>query len=226
MKGRYLYFLLLGLLACQKDSPPPAVTEPGKAVLVFPQQNSVCMEGTVLSPAESSVEFKWNGSENTDTYEITVKNLLTAEIRTASTEAQNVELTLSRNTPYSWFITSRSRQTGVATQSDIFRFYNSGPGKVSYAPFPAEIVSPAMGQSLSGPRVNLDWNGNDADGDLTGYDVYLGTSKTPELIRVNLQDSKFDAVLVKENTLYYWRVVSRDARGNTSDSGVFQFRVN
>jgi hypothetical protein len=226
MKRKVLCLLLVGsLIACQKDSPPPLVNEPGKAGLIFPEQNSVCLEGNVISPSESAVDFRWDKSDHTDSYEITVKNLITAEIRTASTTDQHLEVLLGRNAPYSWFITSKSRQTGVSTKSDVFRFYNAGPGKVSYAPFPAEILSPAMGQTVSAGAVNLDWNGNDPDGDLSGYDVYLGTSTAPELLRSNVRDSNLDGIPVKAKNIYYWRIVSRDARGNTSDSGLFQFSV-
>ncbi len=226
MKGKVFYWLILGLAACQKDSPPPPVSEPGKAVLVFPEQNSVCMEGRVISAEESAVDFRWSPSEYTDTYELTIKNLITAEVRTAGTAESHLEVVLGRNAPYSWYVTSKSRQTGVAAQSDVFRFYNAGPGAVSYAPFPAEILLPVMGQSVPAGQVTLDWNGSDADGDLAVFDVYFGTSPNPDLFLSGLQDSKLEGVPVQANTVYFWRVISRDGAGNTSDSGVFRFSVN
>ena len=225
MKGKSCLWLLFGLIACQKDSPPPPVNEPGKAVLIFPEQNSVCLEGKAISAEESTVEFRWNAAEHTDTYELTVKNLITGEEQTGGTPELHLEMVLRRNAPYSWFVTSRSRQTGVTAKSDVFRFYNAGPGIVWYAPFPAEVVAPAMGQSLAAGQVSLDWNGSDADGDLAGYDVYLGTTTMPDLLSGNLTESRLDGVAVTAGTVYYWRVISRDSKGNTSDSGLFQFSV-
>jgi hypothetical protein len=31
---------------------------------------------------------------------------------------------------------------------------------------------------------------------------------------------------VVANTTYYWKVITRDTKGNTSDSGVFEFKTN
>lgn len=221
-------FLLVCLSACKKDSPPPPSTAPGKATLIFPTQNEVCTEGRILSPTETAIDFRWGTAENTDTYELTVKNLVTGEVVSQSTGELHVEMNLKRNAPYSWYITSKSRQTGVTAKSDVFKFYNAGPGILSYAPFPAEIVSPIMGQVVTAQNstVRLDWNGNDVDGDLLNYDVYLGVTTAPELLRANLAESSLNEVTVKSKTIYYWRVVSRDRLGNTSDSGLFQFSVN
>jgi len=223
-----LCLLLTCLSACKKDSPPPPSTAPGKATLIFPKQNEVCTEGRILSLAETAIDFRWETAENTDTYELTVKNLVTGEVVSQSTAELHLEMNLKRNAPYSWFIISKSRQTGITAKSDVFKFYNAGPGILSYAPFPAEIIAPVMGQAVSvqNSMISLDWNGNDVDGDLINYDVYFGTTQTPELLRSNLTESSLNEVSVKSKSTYYWRVVSRDRRGNTSDSGLFQFTVN
>lgn len=229
MKANFTLFLLLTVLvSCQKDSPPPPSTAPAKATLVFPEQNSICTEGEVISPLEAAIDFRWNQAENTHTYELTIKNLVTGETSSKSTEELHQVATLKRGTPYSWFVTSKSRQTGATAKSDVFKFYNAGPGVRTYAPFPAEIVSPIMGQQIAASlgTISLDWTGNDVDGDLVSYDVYLGTSNSPQLLRSDVADSKLDGISITSNTTYYWRVVSRDSKGNTSDSGLFQFRVN
>ncbi len=86
-----------------------------------------------------------------------------------------------------------------------------------------------MGQSVSavGGKINLSWQGSDADNDITSYDVYLGTAaNTMALAKANVTDAFLNANIVVSGTVYYWKVVTKDAKGNTSDSGVFNFKVN
>ncbi|HEY0667793.1 MAG TPA: hypothetical protein VGD22_06430, partial [Sphingobacteriaceae bacterium] len=115
----------------------------------------------------------------------------------------------------------------VTVKSAVWKFYNSGPGVTAYAPFPAEILSPAMGQvvtPISG-KITLDWEGSDVDGDIINYDVYIGTGSTPALLKEKLTASVLSDVSVNSNTTYYWKIITRDSKGNTSDTGVHQFKV-
>jgi hypothetical protein len=98
----------------------------------------------------------------------------------------------------------------------------------SHAPFPAEILSPAIGvnvNSING-KITIDWNGADVENDISSYDVYLGTTATPVLLSSNVTASILNDVNVTANTTYYWKIITKDSKGNTSDSGVYQFKVN
>jgi hypothetical protein len=54
-----------------------------------------------------------------------VKNLLTNAISTQLTSNTSVELTLNRNTPYSWFVNSKSSKNPTVGLSPTWKFYNS-----------------------------------------------------------------------------------------------------
>jgi hypothetical protein len=139
----------------------------------------------------------------------------------------NIEINLSRNTPYSWFVSSKSTKNTFIAKSESWKFYNSGPGLISYSPFPAEIISPKKNevvQPISG-NINLEWKGSDVDGDILNYDVYFGTSNSPLILSSKLTTNSLNNVAVKENTTYYWKVMTRDTKGNVSDSGLYQFSV-
>ena len=234
---RNILFLLSVIIlatSCGKDPSekpvpqPPVVKLPTKSVLTFPVQNEACSEGTIVSTAESKILFKWNSSTNTESYDLNIKNLTTGVIINKSTTSTELEVTLSRNTPYSWHVVSRSGKTTETATSDVWKFYNSGPGTVTYAPFPAEITSPVMGQSVTATNgfITLDWAGSDVDGDIVGYDVYFGKSNTPELLKNNLAESVLNGVSVASNTTYYWKIITKDSKGNTSHSVVSQLKVN
>ncbi len=205
------------------DQPPPV-----KSVLIFPEQNSVCTQGTTVSATQSSLTFKWNSAANTDRYDVTIKNLLTSASTTQTTTATQLTVTLDVSTPYSWTVTSKSAKVSTTAVSDSWKFYNSGPGVVSYAPFPAELLTPSQKQAVSaanGP-VALTWTGSDVDNDIVGYDVYFDTAASPALFKAGVTDSKLSGIAVTAGKTYYWKVITKDSKGNTSDSGVFNFSVN
>jgi len=227
------YILILSgamaLAGCgKKPSPVPATPSPDKVVLSLPAQNAACTTGTVISATQSAITFSWGTAANTDSYLIGVKNLLTQTIHYKKATATQLTDTLLRNTPYSWFVVSKSKTVVDTAKSDVWKFYNAGPGSVAYAPFPADITSPTLNQNVTATSgtINLAWKGSSIDNDIVGYDVYFGTSATPPLLQSNVTNMFLNSVAVTSGTTYYWKIITKDLIGNTSDSGVFQFKVN
>ena len=191
--------------------------------LYFPQENMLCNIGSNVTPTQSTVYFEWeaNGADN---YKITVENLFTGTIIEGETTLDIIPFVLQRATPYKWFV--KSCKGSISKQSATWQFYNSGPGEQSYAPFPAVIVAPDMAASLpSTNTVTLQWSGSDVDNDIASYDVYFGTSASPNISNANVTSNSI-SLNVSSNTIYYWKIITKDALGNTSDSGLYQFRVN
>ena len=58
------------------------------------------------------------------------------------------------------------------------------------------------------------------------FKVYLGTTNSPSVLQSNQIASVLSNVSVSSATTYYWKVVTKDLKGNTSDSGVYSFTVN
>jgi len=205
----------------------PQPGPPGQVMLSVPAQNSICLTGTIVSETQGSVPFSWNASSNTDSYDLVVKNLLTSVSITQNTTKNALVLTLDRNTPYSWYVLSKSTKTNTTAQSDTWRFYNPGTGVVTYPPFPAEITAPTMGQIVSGTTINLTWTGSSLTGSpIANYDIYFGTTTTPSLLKSNVKESFVNGVTIAPNTTYYWKVISRNFADKTSDTGLYEFTVN
>ncbi|MCF2875125.1 MULTISPECIES: hypothetical protein [unclassified Tenacibaculum] len=231
MTFRNIYFILFSgliLTSCgggssAEDIPPAA---PTKATLVFPEQNSECNEGTIISDTKSSVTFNWSDATNTTNYEIFVKNLDTDVTSTYTSSDSEKIITINRGTPYSWYVVSKNSGTQIA-QSDTWKFYNAGQPVSSHAPFPADLVSPAMGANLSNSTtsVNLKWTGSDVDNDISKYTIQLNTTSPPTSSIGTVTTTSLDTN-VSSNTTYYWRVITEDSKGNTSTSEIFQFKVN
>lgn len=224
-----LLILIIGSCKPKKSDVPAPVKTPAKAVLLFPAQNEPCTNGVVVSTTQSTVQFKWNKADNTDSYDLVLKNLESGVTTTHPAAANTqLDLTIARNMPFSWYIVSKSSTSSSNIQSDTWKFYNAGPASVSYAPYPADAMIPALGANVNatGGKITLDWNGSDADNDIVSYDVFFGTTNTPALLSANVVNSILPDVTVAASTTYFWKVITKDAKGNKSDSGIYQFRVN
>lgn len=197
--------------------------EPVGVNLVFPVADALCNEGTDLTPTESTVFFEWQPNTNAENYTLNIENLETGTQTQYETEDYIFPVTIQRAVAYRWFV-EYVHQNDIK-QSAVWNFYNAGLGVQTYAPFPAEIVSPVMAQNINATNaVTLQWNGSDVDNDIVGYDVYFGTDNPPNLNTSALSGNQL-AVSVTSGTIYFWNVITMDSAGNTSESGVYQFKV-
>jgi len=230
---RYILILFVAVMFCgcsKKNSNDVKTqsTDPGKSILLFPSQNSACTTAAATSTTQSDVTFTWQAAANTDSYDITTKNLLTGAVSTQTITTAQVTITLARSTPYAWFVVSKSSKSKTTAQSDTWKFYNPGPGAIHYAPFQADGLAPEQSQNVAAVngKVDLSWKGSDPDNDIAGYDIYFGTSSTaPALAKSDVKDMFLKGNTVASGTTYYWKIVTKDAQGNTSDTGIYQFTV-
>lgn len=223
----FAFGLLFFLTNCGGDDSMEILRNPSMAKLIFPYEGSLCTEGTDVTLTESTILFEWEKDLYSDTYQLNLKNLNTNESTIHSTNSTEISITLKLATPYEWHIISSSNSVSVTEKSSIWRFYNAGVATESYAPFPAEIISPFMSESISTSenRITLDWNGSDVDDDIVAYDVYFGTTNNPTIIQSDLNESILKNVSIVSNTIYYWKIITKDSQGNSSDSGVYQFKI-
>jgi hypothetical protein len=209
-------------------APPPTPPSPAKAELSFPAKNALCTTGTIVSDSISTIKFTWKSAANTDHYDLYLQNLLDKSSKTYSTTTTEMALNIKRNTPFSWYIVSRSSSTTVTAQSDTWKFYNAGKGEVAYPPFPAAILLPKYGQIVTAAsgKVNLTWQGQSVlAGTIENYDVYFGTAQNPPLLKAKVTDNFLNNTTVTAGQTYYWKVITNDFIGNTSESTVYQFSV-
>ncbi|WP_222983052.1 hypothetical protein [Flagellimonas meishanensis] len=225
---KYLYpiAVLLVLTSCGgNDDPPPA---PGGANLVFPEENSECTTGVSVNENLSQVTFRWEASKNTDSYTLSAVNLDTNVPQTISTAATSASLSIAKGTPFSWSVTSRNSRSEQVATSETWLFYNAG-AQTTYAPFPAQLVSPTSGATVQKNIANevlLQWMGADVDNDIDSFQI-LFSDQNPPQTEVGTTDASVMevSVSVSSDTVYYWKVITTDLEGNTSDSGIFEFRV-
>lgn len=207
------------------DDNPPPVPDPKAATLIFPANNETCNEGTIVNSTQSSVTFQWNASQDTDSYEVNLKNLSNNSITKTNTNTNQASITILRGTPYEWFIVSKASGTNKTAISSTWKFYNQGIGIENYAPFPAEVISPKRGVTISATNVSLKWTGSDVDNDINEYEIFFGTEPNPTTSIGTTSDTTIETTTVSGN-IYFWMVVTKDSQNNTSNSEIFEFKVN
>ena len=220
----------LFLTGCGTDTPEPLVINDGipeKVTLLFPLENSECNEGTDVTATESTVLFEWKPAANAGAYELVVINLESDDVNLFPTTETLLPVVLQRATPYAWYVLARSFDVDSVVSSNVWKFYNAGDGIRSYAPFPADIISPRMASLVDAPSgvVALEWAGGDIDNDIVGYDVKFGTTDPPPIFREDVTEGVITGVNVESGTIYYWSVTTHDGAGNVTSTGVFQFKV-
>jgi hypothetical protein len=95
-----------------------------------------------------------------------------------------------------------------------------------HQPFiPADPV-PIDGGESSTLLTTLAWCGGDPDGDQVTYDVYLGSTRLPELVAEAIIDTNFTTGILKLHQTYYWRIVARDPEGNSISSPTWSFQTD
>jgi len=221
----YIYFFLFILIGCSGSSggsetpePPPPPPAPTVAVLKTPAQNSECLDG-------ENVEFSWNASQNTDSYTIVVKNLLTTAQISQTTTSTSVTIKLDVGQPYSWFITSSSSVSSQTASTTKWKFYLKGDPTSNYAPFPADLISPKSESNVNVGNVKFEWKGSDVDeNDTLKFDLYVDSENPPTTrVKSNLSSSTTNVTL--DAGTYYWKIVTKDSQGSNSDSGVAMFKA-
>jgi len=204
-------------ISCSKTYEFRAPVDPGAATLSKPANNSQCLE-------VDKVKFEWNKSDNTDTYTITIIDLISSTTVTQNTSTNTVEITLPKGRPYSWQITSKNESTSKTAKSEVWKFYLSGAADSNHAPFPAEIIAPKNETTVSAGSIELSWKVSDVDvGDTHKFDVKLDKTNATTVISTDQADTKKTVTLTAG--VYYWRVVAKDNNGNHSESGVYKFTV-
>lgn len=225
MKKFVFIFCLIMCFSCKKEPKSPKAVQ-----LVYPLKSSECNTGVDVSGTNTSeVEFRWDVSKYTDLYELRYTNLNTNTSQIVPSSENKIKVVLEKGAPYSWFVTSKNDEVNETATSEIWHFYNAG-AIASYAPFPAELISPKSGQTVFkdlNNEIELEWLGSDLDDNITEYDIYFSTVNPPtSIIATKASSTTTEKVSVNSNTVYYWKVVTKDAKNHSSDSGIYEFKVN
>ncbi len=227
-----LGFFMMACSAKEAEVVAPAVPEkaPEAAELSKPANNSVCLIGGNTNANE--VQFTWIPVAGASSYELKITNLKSNTTETKTFPTSPATVTLVTGLPYEWQVISKSSKTTLTASSAKWKFYLTGAGEVSYAPFPASLTFPASGQqvSASAGQVKLAWTGTDPDSgnSLLSYEIFVDTDvakvRNQEVTPLKTKTESL-SIPVKSGGTYYWMVKTMD-ESSASYSQIFGFRVN
>ncbi|WP_123803314.1 hypothetical protein [Maribacter sp. 4G9] len=220
----FLFFTIL--LGCTADSDLAQFLNSKTTInLIFPENNSECKEGIALSASQTELTFLWEDNSLAEGYLMTLTNLNSREVRELESNEAQLSVVIERETSYSWKITSVSNPDEI--RSATWSFFNEGPALDNSPPSPATPLSPVTGASISATSttVNLRWNSEDPDNDIIAYDLYFGEDNNPGLFDSDLENDQYLGIPVSAGKTYYWKIVTKDSKGNESISPVFSFTV-
>jgi len=226
---RIIFMIIIPLgITCSGDDGEEIIEpiiNPTAVTLNFPLNNTECNEGRIISETISEVVFKWTVSSKNNSYTVSLKNLETNSIKNYNTNLDELAISILRGIPYSWSVVSKVAGNSKTAESAIWKFYNAGIPQESHPPFPAEAVNPAIGASIESGTITLQWEGADVDDDIAFYKILLDNSESPTTSIGNTTSNSIN-IEVEPGKIYYWKVISTDAIGNSSDSEIFQFKAN
>ena len=211
------------LSTCSKSSIP----EPDSALLTTPENRNTCVPLSTTA-TQGVVNFGWEEAQNTDSYEVFVRNNITQTEQKKSADLTSTTFTLDRGVPYSWWVVSSSEASAVDTKSKVWSFYLEGIQQETFLPFSALLNNPQDEQevTLSSGEINLQWTGSDLDDDIAHYQVYIGTNADQMTLVQDNQITSSYSVLLDVGQTYFWQIITVDQRGNKSQSAIQSFTTS
>jgi hypothetical protein len=123
-------------------------------------------------------------------------------------------------TRYYWRVVIRDAE-GLETSGPVWTFTT---GTSNYPPLPPASPTPAdNATSVSVVFPALYWTVGDPEHQAITSDVYFGTSPTPPLVASDLGTPSYPLPRLDYGTLYYWRIVARDALGAETQGDLWSF---
>ncbi len=217
--------IVIAVLLCKCSK--PSILEPDSALLTTPENSNTCVPLSTTA-SQGVINFGWEEAQNTDSYEVFVRNSITQTEQKKSADLTSTTFTLDRGAPYRWWVISSSEASPVNTKSEVWTFYLEALQQQSFLPFSALLNNPQDEQevTLSSGEINLQWTGSDLDDDIAHYQVYIGTDADQmTLVQDNQITSSYSALLDVGQT-YFWQIITIDQRGNKSQSAIKSFTTS
>ncbi|MCX8473265.1 MAG: hypothetical protein ORN85_06410 [Sediminibacterium sp.] len=212
----------------------PTATTPTSATITYPASNASCVS------SNNSVNFTWTAGQNTTTYGIFIRNLLTKQLVYSTSGLTGTSYvvpvggnsTVSLATPYRWWLVSSntgSSTTAFSNDTTNSRFYLAGTATTSNIPFPAELTGPANNQRIASP-FTFSWTGSSTDNNIVSYEFWVsvgGSSSKINTIPTTSTTGTYNYTFTNASgTQVKWWIVTNDRNGNSSSSDTRTFTVN
>jgi hypothetical protein len=207
------------------DTPKPPVNKaPTIPSLVSPSNNLLC--------TDSTLEFKWNASIDTDgdaikyKIEISKDNEFSSIDKSATVSVTNNTFTLEKGVSYYWRVEAVDIKNESSGYSSVFNLFTEAEGTSNHLPFVPQLISPELSSTIESGTTTLEWTVSDTDGDTLTYDVYFGEINPPSTLISESQSEATFNVNILPATTYFWKVVVKDKNGGETIGQIWGFSSN
>tara|TARA_B100000963_G_scaffold360925_1_gene393903 strand:- start:1779 stop:2456 length:678 start_codon:yes stop_codon:yes gene_type:complete len=223
MKLRYYFLIIISAIACKKE----VIITPEPPLLIGPENNNSCSSETIISAGKSQVNFSWQAALNADEYELIIRDIQTNYDIQLTTFRTSSAVVLDRGNQYSWWVISKHNADQTFSKSWVWTFYLEGSQKSSHFPFPANLLNPKSNDQISliDGKYIFRWETTDLDNDIIEYDMYLGTDPAELILTAEKLSLNYVELSLNSNQFYYWKVITKDAEGNSSSSPIKGFKT-
>lgn len=217
MKRKHIILVMLlvvtGLFTMQscskEDQPTPVIYKAAVPANPTPAVDAV------VPLAGTTYTLTWEGTATTNTWDVYVGASEDPELAQSGVTGNSYTFTTTTGGHFYWYVITKDANNMVSTGPVWSFFINSAPTvPVLTTPEANAIDFPVNG--------TLEWTSSDAEEDALTYDVYLGTTDTPELVVGGLEDASYSPAM-EASTKYYWKVVAKDPHGAATSSAVGSF---
>ncbi len=91
-----------------------------------------------------------------------------------------------------------------------------------FPPNKPSVSYPLNGATNVSTSVTLRWSDTDPNGQSLTYDLYFGTSQSPQLLVQDIKSSQYSLYNLNYSTTYYWYIVASDGK-NTTQGNIWMF---
>jgi hypothetical protein len=204
------------MISCEGSFDP---TEPeGQVTLTFPANAQVCPEGELLGNNQIKVNLLWNSDTNFNNYRITITNPEGVDLISEIEASKNdTEITLERNTLYTWFVSGLRGKEVIP--SEVWSFYTQGNPTANHIPYPALVQT-----ITNGENVIISWVGKDEDiNDTLSFDLLVSTENPPETVVLADTNTTEYSDSFTIGVTYYIMITTKDNLGGFSNSQIISF---
>jgi len=134
-------------------------------------------------------------------------------------ESEYSGIPVESNKTYYWKIIAEDEH-GDRAESGVWTF--------SIGNFPPETpVNPIPeNNSIEQNPTTISWECTEPEGEALTYDVYFGTTETPELIEENYTTNSYELPELTGNQKYYWKIIAKDTYGNEINGILWNFTTD
>lgn len=213
--GNALFLLMLFIVptSCSEDVTPPVAAftfSPTTASITEP----VTFDASSSDPGSCDncyiIDYYWDFNSDGTWDEITDNSVISYQFYSENTYDVSLKVRNSQGYTSSEDATMQV-EVGSTSSSD------------NNAPSEPVLSYPSNGSIDVEVLPTFAWSSVDPDGDPLLYDIYIGTTETPQLVKSNNETSTYTpSADLEENTTYFWRVIVTDGDSDVA-SDVYQF---